>query len=68
MGAVTMYAKYFYLIVFIFAGATSTFAGTVHEVQRMLNQLGYNAGPIDGAYGRKTKSARKVLRVNGERF
>ena len=31
--------------------ATVTFSGTVDNAQRMLNQLGYNAGPVDGAYG-----------------
>lgn len=34
-----------------------TFAGPVDQSQRMLNQLGYNAGPVDGAYGGKTRSA-----------
>ena len=34
-----------------------TIAGTVDQSQRMLNQLGYNAGPVDGAYGGKTKRA-----------
>ena len=37
--------------------STALLAGTVDDAQRMLNQLGYNAGAIDGAYGRKTKSA-----------
>lgn len=32
-------------------------AGTVDSAQRMLNQLGYNAGAVDGAYGKKTRSA-----------
>ena len=32
-------------------------AGTVAQSQRMLNQLGYNAGPVDGAYGGKTRGA-----------
>jgi peptidoglycan hydrolase-like protein with peptidoglycan-binding domain len=27
------------------------------DVQRMLNKLGYKAGSIDGAYGKKTKGA-----------
>lgn len=34
-----------------------TMAGNVDSSQRMLNQLGYNAGPVDGAYGKKTKGA-----------
>lgn len=37
--------------------STTLLAGTVDDAQRMLNQLGYNAGAVDGAYGRKTKSA-----------
>ena len=35
----------------------ASFAGTVAEVQRFLNLLGYNAGPEDGVYGEKTKRA-----------
>mgnify|MGYP002700236966 FL=1 len=35
----------------------AVFADTVAQSQRMLNQLGYNAGPVDGAYGGKTKRA-----------
>ena len=35
----------------------ASFAGTVDEVQRLLNLLGYNAGPEDGVYGGKTKRA-----------
>ena len=35
----------------------ASFAGTVDEVQRLLNLLGYNAGPEDGIYGEKTKRA-----------
>ena len=39
-----------------------TTAGNIDQSQRMLNQLGYNAGPIDGAYGGKTRGAlREVL-------
>ena len=37
--------------------STTLLAGTVDDAQRMLNQLGYSAGAVDGAYGRKTKSA-----------
>ena len=44
------------LLAIIFA-ANNSFAGTVDTAQRMLNQLGYNAGPVDGAYGKKTRSA-----------
>ena len=34
---------------------------TVSSAQRILNQLGYNAGPIDGAYGKKTRSALEIF-------
>ena len=37
--------------------ASGAFSGTVDDAQRLLNQLGYNAGPVDGAYGRKTRGA-----------
>ena len=37
--------------------ASQTCAGAVDNAQRMLNQLGYNAGPVDGAFGKKTRSA-----------
>ena len=32
-------------------------ANQVYDVQSMLQQLGYNVGVVDGAYGRKTKGA-----------
>ena len=35
----------------------AVFADSVAQSQRMLNQLGYNAGPVDGACGGKTKRA-----------
>ncbi|MDB3882932.1 FG-GAP-like repeat-containing protein [Amylibacter sp.] len=35
----------------------AVFADSVAQSQRMLNQLGYNAGTVDGAYGGKTKRA-----------
>ena len=31
----------------------AVFADTVAQSKRILNQLGYNAGPVDGAYGGK---------------
>ena len=37
--------------------ASGAFSGTVDDAQRMLNQLGYNAGAVDGVYGGKTKRA-----------
>ena len=42
---------------FIILISTASMASPVSEVQRMLNQLGYNAGPVDGAYGNKTRTA-----------
>ena len=37
--------------------ATPAMPNSVTQAQRMLNQLGYNAGPVDGSYGGKTKRA-----------
>jgi len=36
---------------------TPVFAGTVDTAQRMLNQLGFNTGAVDGLYGKKTHKA-----------
>jgi hypothetical protein len=47
----------------------AVFADTVAQSQRMLNQLGYNAGPVDGAYGGKTKRALEAFYAkNGGSF
>ena len=43
--------------IFSLLTATVANAGTIDSVQRMLNQLGYNAGAVDGAYGKKTRGA-----------
>ena len=44
-------------------------AGAVDSSQRMLNQLGYNAGPVDGAYGGKTRGAlEKFYADNGSSY
>ena len=49
--------------------ASQTFAGTVDTAQRMLNQLGYNAGPVDGAYGGKTRAAlERFYAQSGSKF
>ena len=48
------------ILVFVLACmATITSADTysVRHVQTWLAQLGYNPGPIDGSYGRRTASA-----------
>ena len=56
-----------FLIAAIFG--TSLIAEIVDDAQRMLNQLGYNAGPVDGAYGRKTKAAlEKFYASMGKKF
>ena len=54
----------------IFAmSSTAVFAGLVDQAQRMLNQLGYNAGPVDGAYGGKTRGALEAFYANsGSKF
>lgn len=41
----------------------AVFADTVAQSQRMLNQLGYNAGPVDGAYGGKTKRPLRLTHI-----
>ena len=39
------------------------------EAQRLLNELGYNAGPVDGLIGGKTKSALKEFYLlSGDTF
>ena len=44
-------------------------AGTVDSAQRMLNHLGYNAGTVDGAYGKKTRGALEAFYAdNGGSF
>ena len=44
--------------------ATSALSGTVDKAQLLLNRLGFNAGPVDGAYGKKTKGALEAFYVN----
>ena len=40
---------------------------TTATIQRNLNLLGYNAGPVDGAYGKKTRLAlEQFYKDNGE--
>lgn len=48
---------------------STSFAGTVDTAQRLLNQLGYNAGAFDGAYGKKTRGALEAFYAdNGGSF
>ena len=49
--------KILVILPFIVMLASPVLANSVAKSQRMLNQLGYNAGPVDGAYGGKTKRA-----------
>ena len=46
----------FTALIFLFC-ASQAMSNDVVKTQKMLNQLGYNAGPVDGAYGGKTKRA-----------
>ena len=46
--------------------ATVANAGTIDSAQRMLNQLGYNAGPVDGAYGKKTRGALEAFYADND--
>ena len=52
-----MLKKIFVILPFIVVLSSPALANSVAQSQRMLNQLGYNAGPIDGAYGGKTRGA-----------
>tara|TARA_B110000977_G_scaffold95423_1_gene125923 strand:+ start:184 stop:1671 length:1488 start_codon:yes stop_codon:yes gene_type:complete len=55
-----------YLIIFASSFAISS---PITDAQRMLNKLGYNAGPVDGAYGKKTRNALEQFYNNkGEKF
>ena len=49
--------KILVILPFIVTLASPALANSVAQSQRMLNQLGYNAGPVDGAYGGKTRGA-----------
>ena len=65
---VTINLRIFTLLAAIFS-ANYSFAGTVDTAQRMLNQLGYNSGPVDGAYGKKTRGALEAFYAdNGGTF
>jgi hypothetical protein len=49
--------KLFIAAIIMFGFVGPAMSNTVSFAQRMLNELGYNAGPIDGSYGGKTKRA-----------
>ena len=44
-------------LLFLLSLTVQAHANSVADAQRLLNQLGYNAGPADGLFGGKTKSA-----------
>ena len=52
-----MLKKIFVILPFIVVLSSPALANSVAQSQRMLNQLGYNAGAVDGAYGGKTRGA-----------
>jgi hypothetical protein len=56
-----MLKKIFVILPFIVVLSSPALANSVAQSQRMLNQLGYNAGPVDGAYGKKTRSALEIF-------
>ena len=44
-------------ILLTFGFGSPVLSDTVSSAQRILNELGYNAGTVDGSYGGKTKRA-----------
>ena len=64
-----MLKKIFVILPFIVVLSSPALANSVAQSQRMLNQLGYNAGAVDGAYGGKTKRAlEKFYADNGSSY
>ena len=64
-----MLKKIFVILPFIVVLSSPALANSVAQSQRMLNQLGYNAGHIDGAYGGKTRGAlEKFYADNGSSY
>lgn len=61
--------KFFVTIILMFGFVGPAMSDTVSSAQRMLNQLGYNAGAVDGAYGGKTRTAlEKFYADNGSSY
>ena len=52
-----MFRKSVFTALIFLLCASQAMSNDVVKTQKMLNQLGYNAGPVDGAYGGKTKRA-----------
>ena len=50
--------KFFYVLLLAISAANVSFSDEVTaKAQRLLNELGYNAGPVDGVMGNKTRNA-----------
>ncbi|HCI09083.1 MAG TPA: hypothetical protein DE314_17280 [Sulfitobacter sp.] len=61
--------KFFITMMLMFGFVGPAMSDTVSSAQRMLNQLGYNAGPVDGSYGGKTRTAlEKFYADNGSSY
>ena len=61
--------KFFVTIILMFGFVGPAMSDTVSSAQRMLNQLGYNAGAVDGSYGGKTRTAlEKFYADNGSSY
>ena len=52
-----MFIKIIYIVLTFGISSSFLSAGTVDFAQSMLNRLGYDAGAVDGVYGKKTRSA-----------
>ena len=48
--------------------ASISYGGVMEQTQRMLNELEYNAGRVDGIFGKKTKNLKKLRQVLGSFF
>ena len=49
--------KYLVLIVFLLSSIAALADQKTTAAQRLLNDLGYNAGSVDGAWGKKTRTS-----------
>ena len=52
------------LVVATFLMGDATAADNVREVQRLLTELGYDPGPIDGAAGRRSREALREFELD----
>ena len=53
----TIMRKLIAVLLFSWLATASTADPITANAQRMLNQLGFDAGPVDGSYGRRTERA-----------